>query len=55
MAGCEWHNQPFTRQSTKGNPYHNVAQNFCDGRVISTRQGDVLYSREDIQGTAPAD
>ena len=50
MGGCEWHNQPFTRQSTKGNPYHNVAQNFCDGRVISTRQGKVLYTREDIQG-----
>ena len=49
MGGCEWHNQPFTRQSTKGNPYHNVAQNFCDGRVISTRQGKVLYTREDVQ------
>ena len=47
---CEWHGQPFERTTSRGTPYHFAGQNACDGEVIRTREGEVLYRREDIQG-----
>ena len=47
---CEWHGQPFERTTGRGTPYHFAGQNACDGEVIRTREGEVLYRREDIQG-----
>ena len=34
----------------RGTPYHFAGQNACDGEVIRTREGEILYRREDIQG-----
>ena len=51
VAGhCEWHGQAFDRTTRQGTPYHFAGQNACDGEVIRTREGEVLYRREDIQG-----
>ena len=43
--------RPAVRATTsRGTPYHFAGQNACDGEVIRTREGEVLYRREDIQG-----
>ena len=50
---CEWHDQPFSRTTSRGTPYHFAGQNPCDGEVIRTRDGEILYRREDIHGVDP--
>ena len=47
---CEWHHKLFERITTRGTPYHFAGQNACDGEIIRTRDGEILYRREDIQG-----
>ena len=47
---CEWHHKLFERTTSRGTPYHFAGQNACDGEVIRTRDGEILYRREDIQG-----
>ena len=50
LGHCEWHGQPFERTTGRGTSYHFAGQNACDGEVIRTREGEILYRREDIQG-----
>ena len=48
---CAWHGQPLSKRTTsRGTLYHFAGQNACDGEVIRTREGEILYRREDIQG-----
>ena len=47
---CEWHHQPFVMTTSRGTILHFVGQNACDGEIIRTPQGEILYRREDIQG-----
>ena len=44
---CEWHDQAFSRTTSRGTPYHFVGQNPCDGEVIRTREGDILHRYRD--------
>ena len=50
LGHCEWHGQPFARTTSRGTVIHFAGQNACDGEVIRTREGEILYRREDIQG-----
>ena len=47
---CEWHHKLFEKTTSRGTPYHFAGQNACDGEIIRTRDGEILYRREDIQG-----
>ena len=50
LGHCEWHGQPFASEpQAEGPPIHFAGQNACDGEVIRTREGEVLYRREDIR------
>ena len=46
---CEWHQQPFVMTTSRGTILHFVGQNACDGEIIRTPQGEILYRRVDIQ------
>ena len=52
LGYCKFHEMPFEKLTGRGTPFHFAGRGYCDGELIRTSGGEILYRLADINTTA---